>query len=268
MLRLLPTNGDQVTSAWLVRRLHSKLGLPKRTAIRWLKEAESYRPAGPYPLVSSFRSGRQRLYGLNMTGLMGPVEAEWFLRGAPIGFLREAPKLTADYEQSSENMTLFWEQSSSALVLSIQRVIGAAQGVTFAQVHNRAVPSVQVARAQADVFIDVFIRPWVSDLVAALHLFLENERLKNEMAPRLPDSGPPGKPGQLSAPMAMDAFREGWDWASGPQGAAHKTWIALMTAGPWGELLESCQACIKKPRQSDLPRRQPPLQSVQPAGNH
>lgn len=253
VLRLLPTDGTQIASSRLVRRLYETLGLPRRTAIRWLKEAEEYIPEGHhYPMLEAVRSGRQRLYGFNLTGFMDKDEVEWFLRGAPIGFLREAPGLVEQYAESGETMTLFWEQASSALTLSMERLIGAAQSVTFAQVHDRAAPSADVARVQADVLTDVFVRPWVRELVAAQHRFLEIERATNRKSGGLPD-------GRLAAPSPMDALREGWSWANGPDGAAHKTWVPRMSgakAGPWGAFLERVQTeqAVEMKRLSDRAR--------------
>ena len=141
-------------------------------------------------------------------------------------------------------MTLFWEQASTSLALSLERVITAAQSITFAQEPQRPMPSVKVARRQADVLTEVFVKPWVSNLISALHLFLENERRKNAVLPRLPNSGPPGRPGRLAAPSSMEAFRKGWEWANGPNGAAHRLWVSRMKgkeSGPWGEFLERVQ---------------------------
>lgn len=111
VVRLLPTNGDQVPSTWLLRRLEQSHGTPRRTAIRWLKEAEAYVPPGHhYPFVTAFKHGRQRLYGFNLTGFMDQGRAKDFLdRGAYIGFIREGPKLYVDYKGSLDGMTLFWK---------------------------------------------------------------------------------------------------------------------------------------------------------------
>lgn len=236
--RLLPSTGEQVTSTWLVRRLGERLRLPRRTALRWLRESLDYRPSGHgYPIVSAVRSGRSVFYGLNLTGFMNAQEARWFLRGATIGFLDEAPKLVEEYSESVDSMKLFWEQASSALVLSMNHILAAAQSVSFGQVHTRARPSVAVARAQADVLTETFVRPWIQDLVAALHRFLEIERAKNDTTPRLPS-------GRLGAPSAMDGFQRGWSWANGSEGVAQQTWVARMKgpeAGPWGQFLARAQ---------------------------
>lgn len=106
--------------------------------------------------------------------------------------------------------------------------------MTFAQVHDRVHPSVEVAEVQAAVLTDVFVKPWVQDLVATLHRFLEAERERRQTTLPLPNGGP-------RAPSAMDAYRRGWDWAIGPDGAASKLWVTHMKgpeAGPWGEFLE------------------------------
>lgn len=238
VVRLLPQDGEQVTSRWLVRRLYEKLGLPKRTALRWMKEAEGFTlPDLNHPLVVSIRSGRQRLYGFNMTGFMDPARAEDFLRGAPFNFLREAPNLVEEYKGSLESMTLFWEQASSSLVHSMEHLIAAAQSVSFAQVHERAMPSAAVARAQADVLVEVFLKPWTRDLVATLHRFLEVERSHNRS---LTNQGGD----RALAPSAMEAYKNGWDWAVGLHGAATVLWVARMKgkrAGPWGAFLERVQ---------------------------
>lgn len=229
---LLPSTGEQVSSGWLVRRLNEKSRIPRRTALRWLRESTGYIPPGHhYPFVTTARSGRSVLYGLNLTGFMNPEQARWFLRGATIGFLDDAPKLADEYAGSVESMRLFWEQASSALVLSMIQVLAAAQSVTFAQVHHRARPSVEVARAQADVLTETFLRPWVQDLVATLHRFLEIEGEMNRKVPRRPD-------GRLGAPSAMAGFNGGWDWANGPEGAAHHMWIFSRSKGPWRNHLD------------------------------
>jgi hypothetical protein len=230
--RLLPSTGEQVSSSWLVGRLWEKFRVPRRTALRWLRESLAYKPPEHhYPLVSAVRSGREVLYGLNLTGFMNPEQAKWFLGGATSGYLDAAPKLVAEYADSVESMGLFWEQASSSLVLSMNRLLAAAQSVTFAQVHQRARPSVAVARAQADVLTETFLRPWVQDLVATLHRFLEIEAERNRTTPRLPD-------GRLGAPSAMDGYNRGWAWADGPGGAAHKVWIESRGRGPWKSYLE------------------------------
>lgn len=235
---LLPSTGEQVASSWLVRRLNEKSRIPRRTALRWLRESTRYIPPGHhYPFVTTVKSGRSVLYGLNLTGLMNPEQARWFLRGATIGFLDQAPKLADEYADSAESMRLFWEQASSALVLSMIQLLASAQSVTFAQVHARARPSVEVARAQADVLTETFVRPWIQDLVAALHRFLEVEGERNRRTPRLAN-------GRLAAPSAMQGFNLGWKWANGSKGAAHRVWVARMKgpeAGPWGNFLERVQ---------------------------
>jgi hypothetical protein len=235
--RALPKDEREIGGTELIERLQLEAG-SRATAIRWLKEAQRRR------VVRCRVAGRRRWYSIAFQGFMEAGQAEWFLRGAPIGFLRDGPKLSAEYKDSLESMTLFWEQASSALALSLERVITAAQSISFAQIEGHPMPSVDVARQQADVLTEVFVKPWVSDLVASLHLFLENERRKNLVLPRLPNSGPPGRPGRLAAPSSMEALRRGWEWASGPDGAGHKLWVSRMRgkeAGPWGAYLERMQ---------------------------
>jgi hypothetical protein len=230
--RLLPSTGEQVSSTWLVGKLWERFRVPRRTALRWLRESLVYKPPEHhYPLVSAVRSGREVLYGLNLTGFMNPEQAKWFLGGATSGYLDSAPKLVQEYADSVESMALFWEQASSSLVLSMNRLLAAAQSVTFAQVHQRARPSVAVARAQADVLTETFLRPWVQDLVATLHRFLEIEGERNRTTPRLPN-------GRLGAPSAMEGYNRGWAWADGPEGAAHKIWIESRDQGPWKSYIE------------------------------
>lgn len=238
VVRLLPQNGEQVGSRSLVSRLSVGLGLPRRTALRWMKEADRYIPPGfRYPIVVSVRVGRERLYGLNMTGFMDAKRAEGFLHGAPFDFLREAATLVEEYKVSLPYMTLFWEQASSSLVHGIERLIAAAQSVSFGQVHERAMPSAKVAMAQADVLVEVFLKPWMRDLVATLHRFLETERAYNRSLPR-------PREGRALAPSPMEAYKNGWDWAVGLNGAATTLWISRMKgekAGPWGKFQERLQ---------------------------
>jgi hypothetical protein len=235
--RALPKDEQEIGGTELIGRLQTEAG-SRASAIRWLKEAQRRR------VVRCRVDGRRRWYSIAFLGFMEAGQAEEFLRGAPIGFLREGPKLSGEYKDSLEGMTLFWQQASSALALSLERVITAAQSISFAQIEGRPMPSENVARQQADVLTEVFVKPWVQDLVATLHRFLENERRRNDRMPRLPNTGPPGRPGRLAAPSSMDALRKGWEWASGPQGAAHLTWVQRMKgneAGPWGAYLERVQ---------------------------
>jgi hypothetical protein len=236
--RALPKDEQEIGGTELIGKLQKEAG-SRASAIRWLKEAQRRR------VVRCRVDGRRRWYSIAFLGFMEAGQAEEFLRGAPIGFLRGGPKISGEYKDSLEGMTLFWQQASSALVLSLERVITAAQSISFAQIEGRPMPSVNVARQQADVLTEVFVKPWVSDLVASLHLFLENERRKNVRMPRLANTGPPGRPGRLAAPSSMEALRKGWEWASGPQGAAHLTWVHRMKgeeSGPWGAFLERMQS--------------------------
>lgn len=228
--RALPKDDTELGGTALIRKLQAEAG-SRATAIRWLNEAQRRR------VVRCRRDGRRRWYSIAFSGFMDAGQAEWFLRGAPIGFLRKGPKLALEYSGSEAAMTLFWEQASSALVLSLERVISAAQSISFAHDGARPMPSVEIARQQADVLTDVFVKPWIRDLVAALHQFLEIERAKNAYMPRRPDR-------RLGAPSAMEGVQSGWSWASGPDGAAHKQWVARMKgpdAGPWGAFLERVQ---------------------------
>lgn len=235
--RALPKDETEIGGTELIARVQKEAG-SRASAIRWLKEAQRRR------VVRCRVDGRRRWYSIAFLGFMEAGQAEWFLRGAPIEFLREGPKLSDEYKDSLERMTLFWQQASACLALSLERVITSAQSISFAQEAGRPMPSVNVARRQAEVLTEVFVKPWVSDLVAALHLFLENERSKNAVLPRLPNSGPPGRPGRLAAPSSMEACRRGWEWASGPNGAAHLLWRSRMMgedAGPWGAYLTRLQ---------------------------
>lgn len=220
--RALPKDGSEISGTQLVANLRREAG-SKATAIRWLNQAKRRR------VVTCRVDGRRRWYSISFSGFMNAGQAEWFLRGGPISFLRESASLAPEYSGSLAGMTLFWEQASATLVLSLARVIAAAQSISTAHDGKRPGPTVAVARQQADVLTEVFVKPWVQDLIAALHQFLEVERRKNAGKIR------------LGAPSALEGFRNGWEWADGPEGMAHKLWISRMNgpeSGPWGAFLD------------------------------
>lgn len=232
VLRLLPTDGTEVTASYLVRRLgRPPYSLPRRTALRRLKEAVDWRPAGPFPILQTRRSGRNRLYSFAMTGFMNSALAGTLVHSSSTGFLREARSLAPRYGESEDSMRLFWEQASSALVLSIDQVIEAAQSVLFGQIHPRAMPSESVARRQAKVLVDTFIEKWTTDLIATFHYFLQLEQHRNwperEVKPK------------RGAPSAKAAYRDGWRPI---RELAAKTWVDSRVKGGWAEFLLEAEA--------------------------
>jgi hypothetical protein len=65
----------------------------------------------------------------------------------------------------------------------------------------------------------------------------------------------------------MESFRKGWEWASGPEGAAHKLWISRMKgpeAGPWGQFLERNQR--EEQERTKAMQTQIPASSNSPSG--
>ena len=61
-------------------------------------------------MIECRKVGRRRLYSFAWTGFMTGPEAERFLHGAYFSFLREAPRIYIEYQDSLPEMTLFWEQ--------------------------------------------------------------------------------------------------------------------------------------------------------------
>lgn len=177
--------------------------------------------------------------------MTGP-EAEGFLHGAPITFLKHAPKLVAEYQDSLDTMTLYWKQSSSAFAISMWSLVSAAQSISFSQDEGEPMPSVDVARRQAEVLVDALVKPWVVEMISSLHSFLRIERTKNRVTPRRTD-------GRLGAPSAMEAYKNGWDWL---RRAASKEWQPIMKAGPWGGFLNRVVAEqeAKMRAEMDLPQ--------------
>jgi hypothetical protein len=229
VLRLIPSDGSEITAGDIVRKLaQSSLNLPRRTALRWLKEAGDYKPAGPYRLLQTRKSGRNRFYSFAMTGFLDAKLATAFVRGERVTFLAQAASLAPAYATSAETMTLFWKQASAAFVRSFWEVLEVAQSLTFGQVHTRVMPTEAIARRQAQVLVEVFVRNWTTDLIAALHRFLEIERERNW----------PGRDGKRShdAPSAIEAYREGWNDLLT---AAFEQWRTRRDEGEWGRWVQS-----------------------------
>jgi hypothetical protein len=228
VLKLIPADGSEITTTRIVNGLaRPPLRLPRRTALRWLKEASEYRPAGPYRILQSRSAGRNRYYSYAMTGFMTEEAAKAFLLGEGIHFLRKARELAPAYSDSEESMTLFWRQASGALVRSFFDVLEAAQSISLAQIHTRAMPSETIARQQADVLVEAFVRRWTADLVASFHLFLEIERERNW-------PGRLGKPSR-GAPSAVAGYRAGW---APVVTEAFEQWRSHRNEGGWGRWIQ------------------------------
>lgn len=220
VLGQLPGPEEEIGATELIDRLTSR-GASRATAIRRINEAVRSR------FLEKREEGRRRFYRFAWRGFMTGPEAEGFLHGAPVTFLKHAPKLVADYQDSLSAMTLYWKQSSSAFAMSMWSLISAAQSISFSQDEGEPMPSVDVARRQAEVLVDAMVKPWVVGMISSLHSFLRNERAKNRVTPRQSD-------GRLTAPSAMAAYKGGWDWL---RKAASEEWQPIMKAGPWGEFI-------------------------------
>lgn len=223
VLRCLPQGGGEIGSADLIGRVRETVGASRASAIRWLKEAEKEVP------LKVRTDGRRKFYSFRVSGFMEEGEARWHVRASYVGFLDHAPDLWSEYAGSEARMALFWSQASSALVLGTEHLLQMAQSVIFGQTDPRVKPSADIARRQADVFVEVFLRRWVAELVAAYHHFLEVEQKMNETTPRKPN-------GMLGAPSARAGFEAGW---KSLERRASKQWIASRAKGPWAEWLRA-----------------------------
>jgi hypothetical protein len=223
VLRCLPQGGGEVGSTELITKLKQAEGASRASAIRWLKEAETGVP------LKVRIEGRRKYYSFRISGFMEEGEARWQVRSSYVGFLDQAPELWQEYAGSTEGLRLFWQQASSALLLGIEHLLESAQSVSFGNVDPRVNPSADIARRQADVFVEVFLRKWIAELVAAYHHFLEVEREMNKSVPRKAD-------GTLGAPSARVGFMAGWRTL---RSQADKQWIASRSKGPWAAWLKA-----------------------------
>jgi hypothetical protein len=223
VLKCLPSGGGEIGSLELITKIREAQDASRASAIRWLKEAEEEVP------LKVRVAGRRKFYSFRVSGFMEEGEALWQVRASYVGFLDTAPSLWNEYAGSAQGLRLFWQQASSALVLGIEHLLQSSQGVSFGQVDPRVRPTADIARRQADVFVEVFLRKWIVELVAANHHFLEVEREMNQTVPRLPN-------GSLGAPPATTGFRVGWKTIHDRAG---KQWITSRTKGPWARWLKA-----------------------------